>query len=340
MAASPCRASILRDGRPRGRPPQDEVRIVLRALIRHQHRQGRVRKDVARRAAKYHLAQTALGVGALDEEVAVERMRGGQYGLSGCATLKPDRHRRGLEAVTQQVLRCLGGTRSWHRGSALDMEYRYALGLAQQRYGECGGARLLGAAVPRHQNVSADLGRWRRRRDQNRAAAVEQAGLDRLVVQSDRVGLRPAHDDDVEDAAVAADEVFPFGSVIEPAVRQRCDRGLAARHSVLSHERFEQRAGAARLVEALLTERLQRNGARHVDGDEFIDAEPQREAFDVAIESTRKQKRGYEGRAHRLVRFRRDQNRLHIYPPPRCNNRLRPPARSPSPSRSTMARWY
>src|SRR6266446_5632654 len=25
MAASPCRASILRDGRPRGRPPQDEV---------------------------------------------------------------------------------------------------------------------------------------------------------------------------------------------------------------------------------------------------------------------------------------------------------------------------
>src|SRR5258707_11783792 len=34
MAASSCRASILRDGRPRGRPPQDEVRISSHALLR------------------------------------------------------------------------------------------------------------------------------------------------------------------------------------------------------------------------------------------------------------------------------------------------------------------
>src|SRR5437660_8826339 len=110
------------------------VDSLERALICHQHRQGRVRQDMARRATEYHLAQTALGVGALDEEVAVERLRDGQYGLSGRASLEPDGHRRGLDAVTQQILRCLGGTRSRHRGSALDMEYRYALGLAQQRH--------------------------------------------------------------------------------------------------------------------------------------------------------------------------------------------------------------
>src|SRR5882672_1878745 len=285
-----------------------------------------MREDVARRAAEYHLAQAALGVGTLDEEVAIERLRGGQYGLSGRAAVESDRHRGRIDAVALQILRCLRGTRSRHRRSALDVEYRYAVGLVQQRHCKCGGARLFGAAVPRYQNVGAELTRRRRRRDQNRASAVEQAGLDRFVVQSDRVGLRPAHDDDVEDAAIAADDVFPFGSVIEPAIRQRRDRAIAARHGVLAHERFEQRAGAARLVEALLTERLQRYGARHVDGDEFIDAEPQREAFDVAIEPARKQKRGREGRAHRLVRFRRDQNRLHAYPQPPCNNRLRPPA--------------
>src|SRR5258707_12274079 len=79
------------------------------ALIRHQHRQGRVRQDVARRAAEYHLAQTALGVGALDEEVAVERLRGGQYGLSGRAPFKPDRHRRRPDAVSPQYVPCRRG---------------------------------------------------------------------------------------------------------------------------------------------------------------------------------------------------------------------------------------
>src|SRR5215470_7175199 len=91
-------------------------------LIRHQHRQGRVRQDMARGAAEYHLAQTALGVGALDEEVAVERPRGSQYGLSGRAAIEPHRHQGRLDAVALQILRCLGGTRSRHPRSALDME--------------------------------------------------------------------------------------------------------------------------------------------------------------------------------------------------------------------------
>src|SRR5262250_793140 len=95
---------------------------------------------------------------------------------------------------------------------------------------------------------------------------------------------------------------------------------------MLSHERFEQRAGAARLVKTLLTKRLQRYGACHVDSDKFIDAEPQGKAFDVAVESTCKHQGGCERRAHRLMGFRRDQNGLHAYPRLPATRRLRPPA--------------
>jgi hypothetical protein len=55
----------------------------LLQLIRHQHRQRRVLEDVAGRAPEYHLAQTALGVGAFDEEIAAERLRGREDRLSG-----------------------------------------------------------------------------------------------------------------------------------------------------------------------------------------------------------------------------------------------------------------
>src|SRR5579862_1228122 len=42
--------------------------------IRQQHRQGRVREDILGRAPENHLAQPALGIGALDHEVAAERL--------------------------------------------------------------------------------------------------------------------------------------------------------------------------------------------------------------------------------------------------------------------------
>jgi hypothetical protein len=59
-------------------------------LIRHQHRQSRVLEDVAGRAPKNHLPQTALSIGAFDEEIAAERLRGRQNGLSGRAAFERD----------------------------------------------------------------------------------------------------------------------------------------------------------------------------------------------------------------------------------------------------------
>src|SRR5208282_5700477 len=41
--------------------------------VRHQYRQRRTRQDVPRRAPEYHLAQAALGIGALHQEIAAMR---------------------------------------------------------------------------------------------------------------------------------------------------------------------------------------------------------------------------------------------------------------------------
>jgi hypothetical protein len=43
--------------------------------MRHQDRHHRIFKDVTCRSAKDHLAQAALGVGSLDEEIAADRGR-------------------------------------------------------------------------------------------------------------------------------------------------------------------------------------------------------------------------------------------------------------------------
>src|SRR5262249_9307233 len=59
----------------------------------HEHRQLRVAENVAGGAAKDHLPQSALGVGALDEEIAAQRLRVGQNRLARQAAVKTDAQR-------------------------------------------------------------------------------------------------------------------------------------------------------------------------------------------------------------------------------------------------------
>ena len=54
----------------------------------HEHRQFRVVDNVAGGAAKDHLPQSALGVGALDQEVSAQRLRVGQNRLTRHAAIK------------------------------------------------------------------------------------------------------------------------------------------------------------------------------------------------------------------------------------------------------------
>jgi len=54
--------------------PAHEPRPIGAAIVRsmrHQDRQGRIGKDVAGGSAENHLPQSALGIGALDQQVAL-----------------------------------------------------------------------------------------------------------------------------------------------------------------------------------------------------------------------------------------------------------------------------
>ena len=186
--------------------------------VRHQHRQGGVPEDVTGGAAEDELAQPALGVGALDEQVAIQRLRRGQDRFAGGAARDIDRQQRRGDAVALQVLNRLLGRWPGDFVAALHRQDGDPLGLLEQRHRQRSGARLLGAAIPCDQDIGAELARRHRRSQQHRPAALEQAGLERPDVQSDRLRLGPAHDDDVEHPAVAADEAFTFGRIIEPSV--------------------------------------------------------------------------------------------------------------------------
>ena len=62
-----------------------------------------MRQDMTGRTAEDHLAQSALGVGALDQEIAAERLGGCQDRLPGAAAIEPDRHRGNCDAVALQA---------------------------------------------------------------------------------------------------------------------------------------------------------------------------------------------------------------------------------------------
>src|SRR5450631_3525391 len=56
---------------------------TIALLVRHQYRQRRTRQDVPCRPSEYHLAQPALGIGALHQEIAAMRSRVLENGLPG-----------------------------------------------------------------------------------------------------------------------------------------------------------------------------------------------------------------------------------------------------------------
>ena len=66
-----------------------DTAAIVRSM-RHQDRQGRMGEDVAGGAAEDHLPQAALGIGALDQQVALPRRGLRQDGLAGAAALGRD----------------------------------------------------------------------------------------------------------------------------------------------------------------------------------------------------------------------------------------------------------
>jgi hypothetical protein len=73
--------------------------------MRHQNRQGGIGEGIPGRAAEDHLAQAALCVRGLDQQVAAERHRVVENDLSGRAGSALDRQRGRFDPVPAQVAR-------------------------------------------------------------------------------------------------------------------------------------------------------------------------------------------------------------------------------------------
>ena len=72
--------------------------------MRHQDRQTGFRQDMAGRPAEDHLAQPAVRIGALDQQIGAERGGLLEDRLADRAALRPDAGRLGGQTVAEEML--------------------------------------------------------------------------------------------------------------------------------------------------------------------------------------------------------------------------------------------
>ena len=80
--------------------------------------------------------------------------------------------------------------------------------------------------------------------------------------QAERRSIGPAQDDEVEDPAIAADDVLALGGVVQPAERKAGCRLTGTRNAMLLHEGLEHGLRLLRLLDALAPERFRRGCCR------------------------------------------------------------------------------
>jgi hypothetical protein len=148
---------------------------------------------VARGATENHLAQAALRVGALDQEIRSHRSRFRQNGFARTGAHACNGFIRCLYAIGLQV-----GHRILHRRTGRDgtlhRDQSDALGAPQDRHREQDAARSLRAGVPVNEHSLAERRARNGRGHQHRMAAVEQGGFERRHARAQRIVLygRPA----------------------------------------------------------------------------------------------------------------------------------------------------
>ena len=140
--------------------------------MRHQDRQGRTCQDVPRGSAENHLSQPALGIGALDQQITLQRCCVRQDGVTGTATLGLDSDGFARHAVAMKIAGELFPGRPRH-GSALHCQHDDMTCFLEKRH--CKGRRscLFGAAIPCNQEFLAHALRRGRRCNQDGAAGFE-----------------------------------------------------------------------------------------------------------------------------------------------------------------------
>jgi hypothetical protein len=170
-------------------------------------------------------------------------------------------------------------------------------------------ACLFGAAIPGNQDVVAQSLRRHRRRNQDRPAGLEQAGLNRGCA-GPSPGTGPAQDDDVKYAAVTTDKSISIRSRIQPAERQSGVLLGRARYAVTIHKAFEQGAGLVRHLDVILSD-LDRQRPSVIQRKKLDYGRGQRETLDVTVEPLGKQQRRLQRRNHKVMLLGRNENGLH-----------------------------
>src|SRR3974390_401779 len=174
--------------------------------------------------------------------------------------------------------------------------------------------RLLGATIPRYQNVPSDALRHSRRHDEHWPATVEQCGFQRGHPGILRFGAGPAENDQIEDAAAVANEGIVGSLILRPAVRKdgRLSLPLGFRHCMSFHEGFKLNL---RLVGNIAFECAGDCQAAHgFDSHVGRERRANGKSLYVTVELARNQVGGLESRRHRIVIFDWNQNSLHFRP--------------------------
>ncbi len=129
-------------------------------------------QDVPGGSAKNHLSQPALGIGALDQQVTLQRRCVRQDGLAGAATLGLDGDGLAQHPVAVKIAGELFAGRPRH-GSTLHRQHDDMACFLEKRH--CNGrrSRLFGAAIPCNQNFLTHVLRGRRRCNQDGTAGFE-----------------------------------------------------------------------------------------------------------------------------------------------------------------------
>ena len=155
--------------------------------MRHQDRQGRICQDVPGGSAENHLSQPALGIGALDQQVTLQRRCVRQDGLAGAAILGLDSDGFAQHAVAMKIAGELFAGRPRH-GSTLHCQHDDMTCFLEKRH--CTAVVLACSVLPFHAIRIFSPMRCGRvggaiktgRPDSNKPASiVVMLGLDRLL---------------------------------------------------------------------------------------------------------------------------------------------------------------
>ena len=245
-------------------------------------------EDMAGGAAEDHLPQAALRIGALDEQVAAERGGAFENDFAGGARAGFDGHRLGLDAVAAQMARGVlarrPGSRCRPRRSARSPARPAAAAAARRHW--CAPARCCDSRRPAR-SCRSTCGACRGTISTGLPLSNSAASSGGMRGFSG-VAPRPPEHDEIEHAAVAADEAHPRPPPARPAIGKRAAGSPVACGTPFACMKASN--AALRVARGVAVKGAgDRQAADRLDRHIGAGRGAHREAFDIAVEGARHQ---------------------------------------------------